>query len=95
MLLRLEQGLGHVFNGAPMRRCGLHQRSHARGLLQFTKLHLRRVVVMEEFDNTVAILDEIVKVIERVAVKVRWFYVATLLGFRRSEHILDKQVQAM
>ncbi|CAM6073068.1 unnamed protein product [Sphagnum tenellum] len=69
MLLGLEQGLGHVFNRAPARWCGLHQRSHARGLLQLTKLRLRCVVVMEEFDNTVAIFNEIVNVVERVAVK--------------------------
>ncbi len=50
---------------------------------------------MENFDNAVAVLDEIVKVVERVAIRVRWFCVATLLGFRRSEHVLDKQVQAV
>ncbi len=32
---------------------------------------------MEEFDNAVAVLDEIVKVVEWVAVRVRWFCVAT------------------
>jgi hypothetical protein len=47
---------------------------------------------MEEFDNAVAVLNEIVKVVERVAVRVRWFCVATLLGFCCSEHILEKQM---
>lgn len=92
MLLGLEQGLDHVFDHAPARQCGLHQRLCARGLLQLIKLRLRRVVVMEEFDNAVAVLNEIVKVVERVAVRVRWFCVATLLGFCCSEHILEKQM---
>ncbi len=52
-------------------------------------------MVMEKFDNIVAVPDEIVKVIEQVPVRVRWFYVATLLGFRCSKHVLDKQMQAM
>jgi hypothetical protein len=50
---------------------------------------------MEEFDNIVAVLDEIVKVVERVAIRVCWFCVATLLGFRHSKHVLDKQMQVV
>ncbi len=48
---------------------------------------------MEEFDNVIAILDEIVNVVKRVAVRVRWFCVATFLGFCHFEHVLDKQMQ--
>jgi hypothetical protein len=95
MLLRLEQGLGHVFDGAPTRKCGLHQCSRVCGLLQLTKLRLRHMVVMEEFNNVIAVPNEIVKVVEQVVVRVRWFCVATLLGFRCFEHVLDKQVQVM
>jgi hypothetical protein len=95
MLFGLEQGLGHVFDRALVRWCGLHQHSRARGLLQLTKLRLKRMVVMEEFDNVVIVFDEIVKVVKRVVIRVRWFFVTSLLSFRRSKHVLDKQVQVV
>ncbi len=47
---------------------------------------------MEGFDNVIVVLDEIVKVVERVAIKVHWFCVTTLIGFRHSKHVIDKQV---
>jgi hypothetical protein len=64
MVLGLEQGLGHVFDYALACQCGFHQRSCAHGLLQLTKLHPRRVVVLEKVDNVVVVLDEIMKVVE-------------------------------
>jgi hypothetical protein len=50
------------------------------------------MVIVKELDNILALVDEHQHIFERVVDRIRRFGAARLLGFCRTENVLDKEV---